>query len=67
MVFSSIITDILSHNIDIYIYNEVATILAGPQCSHRGTWLNTSYVKVTRDQTTRIKFFNESTQNYMSE
>jgi hypothetical protein len=30
MVFSSIITDILSHNIDIYINNEVATILAGP-------------------------------------
>jgi hypothetical protein len=34
MVFSSIITDVLSHNIDIYIYNEVATILVGPQCSH---------------------------------
>jgi hypothetical protein len=34
---------------------------------HRGTWLNMSYVNVTRDQTTRIKFFNESTQNYMSE
>jgi hypothetical protein len=33
MVFFSIITDILSHNIDIYIYKEVAAILVGPECN----------------------------------